>query len=218
MAIQAPHPAAIQRLHQPTVATRDARAASARAALIAGVCGLLGDVSYVVVAAMPTDHAAAPFVASLVGPLIAAASVAIYLILAAERPTISGQLAAVANVASLLGRVPRGRHDPLQLRDARRPAVRPPVRAAGDRLGGGALRAQPRLVPDAAGRCRKRGSRSVRRPVVRRGVGAGTAPSARERTPRRQHIRRCEPTKETWIEASKEPCHVSPTRHRELES
>ena len=86
--------------HGTTVASRDARAASTRTALIAGVCGLLADVAYVAVSAMPPDHVAAPFVASVFGPLIAGFSVALYLLLAAERATLAGQLAAIANVAA----------------------------------------------------------------------------------------------------------------------
>ena len=61
---------------------------------------MLANVAYVVVAAMPADHVAAPFVASVFGPLISAASVALYLVLASERATLAGQLAAVANVAA----------------------------------------------------------------------------------------------------------------------
>jgi hypothetical protein len=61
---------------------------------------LLANVAYVVVAAMPADHVAAPFVASVFGPLIAVMSVALYLVLASERATLAGQLAAVANVAA----------------------------------------------------------------------------------------------------------------------
>jgi hypothetical protein len=61
---------------------------------------LLANVAYVAVSAMPPDNVAAPFVASLFGPLIAGASVAIYLLLASERSTLAGQLAAIANVAA----------------------------------------------------------------------------------------------------------------------
>jgi hypothetical protein len=84
----------------PTVASREARVAPARTALIAGVCGLLANVAYVVVSAMPPDHAAAPFVGSVFGLLIAGASVALYLLLVAERATLAGLLAAIANVAA----------------------------------------------------------------------------------------------------------------------
>lgn len=86
--------------HSATVASRQVRGASARPAVIAGVCGLLANVAYVVVSAMPSDHAAAPFVASVFGPLIAVTSVALYLLLASERATLAGRLAAVANVAA----------------------------------------------------------------------------------------------------------------------
>lgn len=97
MTIQVPHPIAIETSHRPRAGPRDA---SAGAALIAGACGLLADVAYVVVSAMPADHVAAPFVASVFGPLIAVMSVALYLVLASERATLAGLLAAVANVAA----------------------------------------------------------------------------------------------------------------------
>ena len=83
-----------------TVASREARAASGRIALIVGVTGLLADVTYVLAAAVPLGDVAGPVVASLFGPLIACASVALYLLLASERATLAGQLAAVANVAA----------------------------------------------------------------------------------------------------------------------
>lgn len=51
-------------------------------------------------AAVPLGDLAGPVVASLFGPLIAAFSVALYLLLASERATLAGQLAAVANVAA----------------------------------------------------------------------------------------------------------------------
>jgi len=86
--------------HRTGVPSRDARAVSASTAVIAGVCGLLANVAFVVVSAMPTDHVAAPFVASVFGPLIAATSVALYLLLTSERPTLAGRLAAGANVAA----------------------------------------------------------------------------------------------------------------------
>ena len=86
--------------HSATVAAREASGALARTALIVGVCGLLANVAYVVVSAMPPDHVAAPFVASVFGPLIAGSSVALYLLLASERATLAGLLAAVANVAA----------------------------------------------------------------------------------------------------------------------
>lgn len=83
-----------------TVASREARAAPGRIALIAGVTGLLADVTYVLAVAVPLGDMAGPVVASLFGPLIACASVALYLLLASERATLAGQLAAVANVAA----------------------------------------------------------------------------------------------------------------------
>ena len=86
--------------HRTRFAPREARPASAGTAVLVGLCGLLANVAYVVVSAMPTDHAAAPFVASVFGPLIVVMSVALYLLLAAERATLAGLLAAISNVAA----------------------------------------------------------------------------------------------------------------------
>ncbi|HEU0247697.1 MAG TPA: hypothetical protein VFR38_11485 [Gaiellaceae bacterium] len=61
---------------------------------------MLADVTYVLAVAVPLGDVAGPVVASLFGPLIACASVALYLLLASERATLVGQLAAVANVAA----------------------------------------------------------------------------------------------------------------------
>lgn len=72
----------------------------ATTALIAGVLGLLANVAYVLAAALPHGAAAAPVIASFFGPLIAGASVALYLLLASERATLAGQFAAIANVAA----------------------------------------------------------------------------------------------------------------------
>ena len=83
-----------------TVASREPRAASAPTALIAGVCGLLANVAYVLGASEVLGDLVTPILASLIGPLIAAASVALYLLLAAERATLAGQFAAIANVAA----------------------------------------------------------------------------------------------------------------------
>jgi hypothetical protein len=83
-----------------TVASREPRAASARTALIAGVCGLLANVAYVLGASEVLGDLVTPILASLIGPFIAAASVALYLLLAAERATLAGQFAAIANVAA----------------------------------------------------------------------------------------------------------------------
>ena len=83
-----------------TVAPREAQAASARIALVVGVTGLLANVTYVLAAAVPLGDVAGPVVASFFGPLIACASVSLYLLLASERATLAGQLAAVANVAA----------------------------------------------------------------------------------------------------------------------
>ena len=80
---------------------RDTRSPSpAPLALLVGVLGLLANVVYVLAAAMPHGAAAGPVIASLFGPLIAGASVALYLLLASERATLAGQFAAVANVAA----------------------------------------------------------------------------------------------------------------------
>ncbi|HET7855704.1 MAG TPA: hypothetical protein VFL41_04530 [Gaiellaceae bacterium] len=76
------------------------RASPATTALIAGVLGLLANVAYFVASALPHDASAVPVVASLIGPLIAGASVALYLLLSADRATLTGQLAAFANVAA----------------------------------------------------------------------------------------------------------------------
>ena len=83
-----------------TVVAPEARDAAARVALVAGVAGLLADVAYVLAVAVPLGDVASPVVASFFGPLIGGASVALYLVLAAERSTLAGQLAAVANVAA----------------------------------------------------------------------------------------------------------------------
>jgi hypothetical protein len=61
---------------------------------------LLADVAYVLAIAVPLGDVAGPVVASFFGPLIAGASVALYLLLAAERATLAGQLAAIANVVA----------------------------------------------------------------------------------------------------------------------
>jgi hypothetical protein len=82
------------------VASRETGTAPARLALVAGVAGLLADVAYVLALAAPHGNAAGPFVASLFGPLIAVMSVALYLLLAAERATLAGQLAAISNVVA----------------------------------------------------------------------------------------------------------------------
>ena len=83
-----------------TVPSREARAVSANNALIAGVCGLLANVAYVVTASELLGDVATPIAASVFGPLIATTSVALYLLLAAERATLAGLLAAIANVAA----------------------------------------------------------------------------------------------------------------------
>ena len=86
--------------HRTRVAPREPRAAPAGTAVIAGICGLLANVAYALGASEVLGDVATPIVASLFGPLIAGASVALYLLLAAERATLAGLLAAVANVAA----------------------------------------------------------------------------------------------------------------------
>ena len=83
-----------------TAASGEATVVPARTALIVGVCGLLANVAYVLTAAEPLGDVGTPIAASAVGPLIAAASVALYELLAAQRPTLAGRLAAFANVAA----------------------------------------------------------------------------------------------------------------------
>ena len=82
------------------VAPRQGRAATADTGLIVGVCGLLGNVAYALAASEALGEVATPIAASLFGPLIAGASVALYLLLASERATLAGLLAAIANVAA----------------------------------------------------------------------------------------------------------------------
>jgi hypothetical protein len=69
-------------------------------ALIVGICGLLANVAYALAASEALGEVATPIAASLFGPLIAGASVALYLLLASVRATLAGLLAAVANVAA----------------------------------------------------------------------------------------------------------------------
>lgn len=85
---------------RPKVAFPEAGAGPRRAALVAGVAGLAADVAYVLTAAISDGGVAGPVIASLVGPLIACASVALYFVLASKRATFAGQLAAIANVAA----------------------------------------------------------------------------------------------------------------------
>ena len=81
------------------VAPRE-RAAPARPAAIVGVCGLLANVAYALAASEALGEVATPIAASLFGPLIAGTSVALYVLLASERATLAGLLAAIANVAA----------------------------------------------------------------------------------------------------------------------
>jgi len=57
-------------------------------------------VAYAFAASELLGDVATPIVASLFGPLIAAMSVALYVLLASERTTLAGLLAAMANVAA----------------------------------------------------------------------------------------------------------------------
>jgi hypothetical protein len=84
----------------PQVSSSAVRAVPSHAALIAGVTGLLADVAYVITAAISDGGVVGPVIASLFGPLIACASVALYFVLASERTTLAAQLAAIANVAA----------------------------------------------------------------------------------------------------------------------
>lgn len=79
---------------------QEAPASRSRLALITGIAGLLAVATYTVLVAVPLGDVASPIVASLFGPLLAGASVALYLVLATERATLAGQLAAIANVAA----------------------------------------------------------------------------------------------------------------------
>jgi hypothetical protein len=77
-----------------------ASATWAGTAVLVGVCGLGANVAYALGASEVLGDVATPIAAGLFGPLIAGASVALYLLLAAERATLAGLLAAVANVAA----------------------------------------------------------------------------------------------------------------------
>jgi hypothetical protein len=61
---------------------------------------LLANLAYALAASEALGDVATPIAASLFGPLIAATSVALYLLLASERATLAGLLAAIANVAA----------------------------------------------------------------------------------------------------------------------
>lgn len=76
------------------------KADPSRLALMTGVTGLLAVATHTVIVAAPLGDVAGPIIASFFGPLLAAASVALYLVLAAERATLAGLLAAIANVAA----------------------------------------------------------------------------------------------------------------------
>ena len=83
-----------------TAVPQERTSAVARLALIVGVTGLLADLVYVLATAAPLGQTAEAMVASSFGPLIAATSVALYLLLAAERATLAGEIAAIANVVA----------------------------------------------------------------------------------------------------------------------
>ena len=86
----------------PTTATQPVKEtpSASRLAVVAGTAGLLAVATYTVIVAAPLDDVTAPFVASLFGPLLGGASIALYFVLASERPTFAGQLGAIANVAA----------------------------------------------------------------------------------------------------------------------
>ena len=86
--------------HSTTVASAEANIDAARSALVAGVAGLLADMTYVLATTVPLGDVASPIVASLFGPLLAGASIALARLLASARTTLAGQLAAAANVAA----------------------------------------------------------------------------------------------------------------------
>jgi hypothetical protein len=86
--------------HTTKVVSREARAAPAGTAVIVGVCGLLANVAYALAASEALGEIATPVAASLFGLLIGGASIALYLLLASERATLAGLLAATANVAA----------------------------------------------------------------------------------------------------------------------
>jgi hypothetical protein len=83
-----------------TVQSMQTTVGSSRLALTAGVAGLLAVATYTVIVSAPLGDVVAPVIASLFGPLLAGASVALYLVLATERATLAGLLAAIANVAA----------------------------------------------------------------------------------------------------------------------
>jgi hypothetical protein len=83
-----------------TAQRRETAATSSPVALITGIAGLLAVGAYTVLVAAPLGDVAGPVVASLFGPLLAGASVGLYSVLATQRPTFVGQLAAIANVAA----------------------------------------------------------------------------------------------------------------------
>jgi len=68
--------------------------------LIGATTGLSAVVAYALLVAVPLPNQLGAVVASMFGPLVACASVALYRVLAWQRETIAGLLAAVANVAA----------------------------------------------------------------------------------------------------------------------
>jgi hypothetical protein len=68
--------------------------------LIGATAGLSAVAAYALLVAVPLPTKPAAIVASLFGPLVACASVALYQVLAWQRETIAGLLAAIANVAA----------------------------------------------------------------------------------------------------------------------
>jgi hypothetical protein len=68
--------------------------------LIAAITGLLAVAAYTVLVAIPLPDKIAAVVASMFGPLVGCASIGLYRVLAWQGETVSGFLAAIANVAA----------------------------------------------------------------------------------------------------------------------
>lgn len=68
--------------------------------VIGAATGLTAVAAYTLLVAVPLPDKIAPVVASMFGPLVGCASVALYRVLAYTRETVAGFLAAIANVAA----------------------------------------------------------------------------------------------------------------------
>lgn len=68
--------------------------------LIGATTGLLAVASYTLLVAVPLPDKIAAVVASMFGPLVGCASIGLYRVLAWQRETVAGFLAAIANVAA----------------------------------------------------------------------------------------------------------------------